>query len=143
MKASEFLKELEKGINPIGFYLVPSQYLCMGFVDGTYTLKNWGYYPYIIESIKHSPSGKLSLICRIINKIHPTYKDDNQKKVFEGEKTQNFKFDRYFDFFLNEEDAIQECSLRNRGKMGRSLCMNSDMTKVKPRELKFIADKFY
>lgn len=141
MKAKEFLKLIESGKDIKNFYLVPVSYLCMGFVPGSGgTLKIWGYYPFQIHSLGFSPSGKIFFNVTIVNKLGTSYEHNDfltsQKKI-------KYAFDRHLEFFETEEEAIRECHLRNRGKMGPGPCHNIDMRTVKEEERQYVEAIFY
>ena len=103
------------GCSLIGLYLVPFEYLCAGFVEGTYTLKVWGYYPYKITVMKFSRGGKIRLECKLINNLGTTY--EHNSFLTDGQSCFR-SMDQYNDYYDTEQEAIHECHLRNRGKMG-------------------------
>lgn len=115
--------------------------ICADFVPGSGgTLKVWGYYPYKIESLGIKPAGKIFLNATIVNKLGTVYRHND---FLTSKKPVKYEFDRHLEFFLTEEEAINECHLRNRGKKGPGPCHNMDMTKVKKDEEKYIETKFY
>jgi hypothetical protein len=141
MTAKEFITRFNEGKPVKGLYLVPHQYVCAGFVPGSGgTLKVWGYYPHKVESVNVTVHGKFELMCTIVNKLGTVYEHND---FLTTTRPQKWKFDKFFDFFETEEEAIQECHERNRGKMGRGPCHNSDMTQVADNEKHYIAEKFY
>lgn len=132
---------MNEGFSPVGMFIVPEQYLCMGFVEGSGgTLKIWGYYPYEIISLKFSQSGKLKLQCKLINELGTTYQHNN---FLESKDILSLDMSTHKEYFFTKEEAIKECHERNRGKKGSSPCHNFDMTKIADNEKKYIADKFY
>lgn len=140
MKAKDFLKLIENREVIKGIYLVPAQYICAGFVTGTHTLKVWGYYPYIIEKISFTSSGKIKIHCRLINKLGTSY--EHNDFLTSGEIFK-FDFNKNLEFYHTEEEAIHECHLRNRGKKGPGPCHNYNMEETLKTNPKYVADKFY
>lgn len=141
MKSKEFAKLLEEGKSITGWYFVPTQFICAGFVPGTGgTLKVWGYYPYQIVGFGIKPAGKIQFLAKIINKLGTVYEHND---FLTTDKPVKYDWDRHLEFYETEAEAINECHLRNRGKMGPGPCHNFDLTSLKKDEKKFAADKFY
>lgn len=140
MTSKEFTKQIESGKDIKGMFFVPINYICAGFVPGTYTLKIWGYYPYKIESFGIKPAGKIFFHATIINKLGTVYEHND---FLTSQKPVKYDFNKDLEFFDTEEEAIHECHLRNRGKKGPGPCHNYDMTKVKKSEAKYIEQTFY
>lgn len=104
------------------------------------TLKIWGYYPYKILGFGIKPAGKIQLKVSIVNKLGTVYEHND---FLTHDKESKFDWNKDYEFFETEEEAIQECHLRNRGKKGSSQCHNYDLTNVDPEEKDYIANKFY
>jgi hypothetical protein len=147
MKAKDFLKLITEGKNIIGLYLVSSQYICAGFVPGSGgTMKVWGYYPYLVKGIKFTSSGKLQIKVVIINRLGTKYAWPDQpgiKDFLNSTEEINYNFNKDLEFYNTEEEAINECHLRNRGKKGPGPCCNMDMTQVSSKDSEYISQKYY
>ncbi len=141
MKAKDFLKLIESGKDVRGMFIVPKNYICAGFVPGSGgTLKVWGYYPYKLEKISFTISGKLDLNAILINKIGTTYEHND---FLTSGKTIKIGFDKFYEFYETEEEAIHECHLRNRGKMGPGPCCNFNMEETLKKYPQGISNIFY
>lgn len=141
MKAKDLAKILERGESITGMYLVPNEYICAGFVPGSGgSMKIWGYYPYQILGFGIKPAGKIQLRVSIVNKLGTVYEHND---FLTHGKESKLDWNKDYEFFETEEEAIQECHLRNRGKKGSSPCHNYDLTIIDPSEKDYAATKFY
>lgn len=114
MTSKEFLKRIENHQNIKGLYLVRHYYISTDKqINNSYKVIIWGFYPYEIEKIIFSNSGRLIIECIIINRLGTT---TNSKKDILSLKPQKIYFNSAFEFFENESEAINECHLRNLGK---------------------------
>jgi len=138
MKSREFIKKIENGEPINGYYIVCPQYLCLDFVEKPFTgtLRIWGYYPYKITGFGIKPAGKIYFKVEIIDKLGLV----TEKRKSIKSKFDKLDWDRHNEYYSTEEEAIEECKLRNRGKKGPGPCSNVDLTKWNGT---YRAEKFY
>lgn len=137
MNAKQFLEQIKNNLNIKDYYFISNYPIYLGRVPNTYTPKNYGYYPHKIEDFSFSITGKIKFITTLVNNLGTTCEDSD---YFIPNKIIKFSFNRYFEFFDNELDAIEECHLRNRGKAGY---LNENMEETKKNYPDYVADIFY
>lgn len=116
LSAKEFLAKIENNEDVRGLFLIRISPIIAGN-NGIITI--WGHYPYEITKIKFSLYGRLYIQCIIVNRlgtsvgVNTCYKYD----ILSAVKLRKFQFDRNLEFFESEVEAIEECHLRNLGKI--------------------------